>query len=267
MRGNKILKTYALFYISENDDLDYSRKLNLFNIIENSNDDELIELFLIGDIELFEEAVHMDKEESIKALLKMIGRNKAALEKLKAPGGGFYSNDLRQKNILQMRISDAQEKIAELKKATGDVAKDTAKDVATNVGDKVEAAKDAVKAAGQTVKDKAVEAGEKVAGAAGKAAEFAQGHGGTTALVAAAAAAALTAGVVAYKRFFSKGARACKNHPDRAACMKDLKKKAMGARIQAMNAGKAKCATVKNADKCKAKIDQKIAAIKTKMAG
>jgi hypothetical protein len=86
-------------------------------------------------------------------------------------------------------------------------------------------------------------------------------------MIAVAAAAALTAGVVAYKRFFSKGARACGNAPDRSQCMKDLKKKAMGARIQAMNAGKAKCATTKNPEQCKAKIDQKIAAVKTKIAG
>jgi hypothetical protein len=49
--------------------------------------------------------------------------------------------------------------------------------------------------------------------------------------------------------------------------MKELKIKAMGARIQAMNAGKAKCANTKNPAKCTAKIDQKIAATKTKMAG
>jgi len=241
MTGNEILKTYALFYIAENDELDYSEKLNMLNIIKESNDDdELIEFFLLEDLEFFGEAVHLDKEASIRALRALVGRTKNAMNSMKVKGG-FLTKDLDKKQMLQDKIAKAEAKMRELKGA-GKVAKET------------------VKAVAQT-------AGQKVGGAVTKVTDFASQNPGHSAVIAVAAAAALTAGVVAYKRFFSKGARACKNAPDRSQCMKDLKKKAMGARIQAMNAGKAKCATTKNPEQCKAKIDQKIAAINTKIAG
>jgi hypothetical protein len=262
MKGNEILKTYALFYISENDDFDYAGKLNMLNIVEASNDDEIIEFFLLEDLEFFGEAVHLDKDASIRALRGLVGRTKNTLNSMKVKGG-FLTKDLDKKQMLQNKIAKAEEKMRELK-GVGKAAKETIKDTATkalhSAGEKVEAAKETVKAVAKT-------AGDKVGGAVDKAAEFAQGQSGSAAAIAVAAAAALTAGVVAYKRFFSKGARACKNAPDRSQCLKDLKKKAMGARIQAMNAGKAKCAVTKNPEHCKAKIDQKIAAIKTKIAG
>jgi hypothetical protein len=108
-------------------------------------------------------------------------------------------------------------------------------------------------------------AGEKIAGAAGKAAEFAQGHPGMIG-AAVAAAAALTAGVVAYRKIFSKAAKACAGAPDKGTCMAQYKMKAKQAQIAAINAGKAKCAKAKDPAKCKAKIDAKIAGIKAKMS-
>lgn len=127
----------------------------------------------------------------------------------------------------------------------------------------------AVEGGGEAVnkaKELAGEAGEKVSGAAKAAGEFAQQHGGTLA-AAAAAAAAIAAGVMAYRRFFSKAARACRKAPDRKACLAQQKIKAKQAQISTINAGKAKCAKSKNPAGCKAKIDNKINAIKAKMRG
>ena len=82
---------------------------------------------------------------------------------------------------------------------------------------------------------------------------------------AVAAAAALTAGVMAYRKFFSKAAQACKSAPDKAACLGQYKMKAKQAQISALAAGKAKCAKTKNPQACSGKIDAKIAGLKAKM--
>jgi len=123
-----------------------------------------------------------------------------------------------------------------------------------------------VKQGAEKTGDVASQAGEKVAGAVGKVGEFAQQHGGVLA-AAAAAAAAIAAGVMAYRRFFSKAAQACKGAADRSSCLQQYKVKAKQAQISAINAGKAKCAKTKDPAKCKAKIDAKIAGLKSKMRG
>jgi len=163
----------------------------------------------------------------------------------------------------------AAEAAAKTKEALS-TAKETVKDKA---GAAVEKTKEVVSTAKETVKDKAGaavdkvkevggDASEKVSGIASKVGEYVSQNPGTSAAIAAAAAAAITAGILAYKRFFSKGAQACKNAPDQKECMKDLKKKSMAARISTMNAGKVKCA---GNPKCNAKIDAKATALKSKM--
>jgi ElaB/YqjD/DUF883 family membrane-anchored ribosome-binding protein len=185
-------------------------------------------------------------------------------------GGGSEKMDLSAK------MGDIKRKIAALEKG-GKEIKDRAKagitDKAGEVADKAKDALSGAKTKGAEVadnaknaldsaKEKAGEAGEKVGGAVKAAGEYISQNPGTSAAIAAGAAAAIAAGVLAYKKFFSKGAKACKNAPDKKECMKELKRKAVGARIAAMNAGKAKCA---GNPKCNAKIDAKAAALKSKM--
>jgi hypothetical protein len=199
------------------------------------------------------------------------------------------SHNSVDKPRLLAKMTGVQNKINDLEQAGRDAAKaakeaakaakeavqdkvvavaDKTKEVASSVVDKTkEVAVDAADKTKEVAGDVAKSAGEKIGGAVSKAGEYISQNPGTAAGIAVGAAAAVAAGVMAYKRFFSKGAKACKNAPDRPKCMKELKIKAMGARIQAMNAGKAKCANTKNPAKCTAKIDQKIAATKTKMAG
>lgn len=83
--------------------------------------------------------------------------------------------------------------------------------------------------------------------------------GGGGAATLAIAAAAIAAGVLAYKKIFSKAAKACDGDSD---CMAKYKMKANQAKIAAISAGKSKCAKSKDPAKCKAKLDQKIAATK-----
>lgn len=255
MNSSEILRSYALLYISEKDDLTYNEKLNRLNTIKNSNEDDLIELYLLGDIRIFGEAIHLDKEASIKALKSLYFKTQRQLNNMKVKGG-FRTEDLPVKKKLLDKMAKIQRNIDDIKggvKAAAKGAGETVKDVASSAGE-------TVKAAGKAVKDTATDV-------AGKAAEVAQSGSGNVALAAVAAAAIITAGVIAYKKFLSKGARACKNAPDKSQCMKELKRKAISARVQAMESGKGKCNHTKNPEKCKAKIDQKIAALKTKIAG
>lgn len=198
------------------------------------------------------------------------------------------SHDSIDKPRLLAKMTGVQNKINDIEQAGRDAAKaakeaakvakeaaqdkavavvDKTKEVAVDVADKTkEVAVDAADKTKEVAGDVAKSAGEKIGGAVSKAGEYISQNPGTAAGIAVGAAAAVAAGVMAYKRFFSKGAKACKNAPDKPKCTKELKIKAMGARIQAMNTGKAKCANTKNPAKCTAKIDQKIAATKTKMA-
>jgi len=72
---------------------------------------------------------------------------------------------------------------------------------------------------------------------------------------------------MAYRKFWSKAAQACKGAADQDACRKQYKMKAKMAQVSALNSAKAKCAKTKKPDACKAKIDAKIASIKGKMRG
>ena len=167
-------------------------------------------------------------------------------------------------------VEQAGRDAAKAAKEAAKAAKDTVQDKAVAVADKTKevasTAVDKTKEVASTVTDTAKEvssdAAEKVSGVASKAGEYISQNPGTSAAIAAGAAAAIGAGILAYKKFFSKGARACKNASDKKDCMKDLKKKAMTARISAMNAGKAKCA---GHAKCIAKIDKKVSDLKYKM--
>ena len=374
MNAQDILKTYAIFYVSENDEFDTAKKLDMLNFIEQADEMMLMDLFENGEIESPSSLNEVDEMEIAKmyginlegfdissifyddimmtniqelsntdTLKRMLGMKISLKGQLgKVADDAKYA--IKQKiSALDDKIVDAREAIAKGagkavkaggkalekgKEMVGDAGDAVAKGakaagkavkgVTDNAGQAIEkgakaagkavekgaeAAGDAVNTAAKyaTVKGgqaaekigKAVggkaedalkyatvkggqaaekigkgaqQAGDAVAGAASKAAEFAQGHGGMIG-AAAAAAAALTAGVMAYRRFFSKAAQACKTAPDRAACLSQYKMKAKQAQIATVNAGKAKCAKTKDPAKCKAKIDAKINTLKAKMRG
>jgi len=70
-----------------------------------------------------------------------------------------------------------------------------------------------------------------------------------------------------YKDYLSKAARACKDKrgKEKAICMKEFKKKAQAAKIQALQAGMSKCAKTKDPTSCKSKLQGKINKEKAKM--
>lgn len=95
---------------------------------------------------------------------------------------------------------------------------------------------------------------------------LAQGAGAALA-TAAVLAAAIAGGVAAYKRFFSKAAKACKGKSgnEKTSCMNKFKRQAQQAKVSAMVSAKSKCAKSKDPSSCKIKLDKKIAKEKAKM--
>jgi hypothetical protein len=318
MNANDVLKTYAIFYVSENDEFDTAKKLDMLNFIEQSDEMMLMDLFENGEIEapfdLLDEVEDVEEKDvatligesvimlaEVDQLLEQTITEKTivvAAERLKDMLGMKTSLTYKiakatgkAKEALQTQLNNLTDKIGALKSSiakTGEKAVKAGGEALEKgkemVGDAGEAVSKGAKSVGKAVKgvtddagkvigkglksvqDVAGQASDKVAGAAGKAAEFAQNQPGMVG-AAVAAAAALTAGVMAYRRFFSKAAKACKTSPDRAQCLAQYKMKAKQAQISALNAGKAKCAKTSKPEQCKAKIDGKINTLKAKMRG
>jgi len=109
-------------------------------------------------------------------------------------------------------------------------------------------------------------AGEKVSTAGSAVKKFAGSKTGKGIGIALAIAAATAAAYAAYKRFFSKAARACKDAPDRKACLQKYKKEAILAKANALQAGMAKCAQTKDPEKCRESISKKVAKAKAEAA-
>lgn len=84
--------------------------------------------------------------------------------------------------------------------------------------------------------------------------------------IALAVAAATAASYAAYKRFFSQGAKACKDAPDRGVCLKQYKKKAAMAKAAALQSGMSKCASSSDPAKCKDSLAKKVAKAKAEAA-
>lgn len=86
-----------------------------------------------------------------------------------------------------------------------------------------------------------------------------------TGLAAAAIAAlVITVAYKTYKRFLSKGAKACKKYSGdkKTSCMYRYKRYATNKRVEDLNQGKEACKHTKDPSKCVAKIDKKITKLK-----
>jgi hypothetical protein len=305
MNANDVMKTYAIFYVSENDEFDTAKKLDMLTFIEQADETMLMDLFENGEIEPPFGLLDEDNDVDDKELSTLLGEAMLLIEEaakkleerdiLTGQGLQSYKDLLGMKTNLNYKLAKAtaqgkraihrsianiDKKIDALKSSAGK-AVEAGKDMASDAGDAIsksagkagkavkgvtDDAGKALEKGAKSVHKVAGEVGDKVAGAAGKAAEFAQGHGGAIA-AAAGAAAALTAGVMAYRKYFSKAAQACKGAADKNACMAQHKIKAKQAQVSALNAGKAKCAKTNKPEQCKIKIDGKINTLKAKMRG
>jgi hypothetical protein len=277
------IKTYATFYVNECDEFDYAKKIEMLNVIHHASESMMIELFETGEIP---SPLILDEVDDFDALMfeadylsELIPTGKTSLGLPGLPGvsmddiTGSLNKIKKFKGLLVKKYNDADQAVKDAIKNKIDKANDKINMLQhkisgspkpkTGLDKAVEGGKEIMTQA----KDKVVGAAEKVGKAVGKAAEYAGEHPGKTAAAAVAAAAVLTAGVMAYRRFISKAGRACKDSADKPACKREYHNKGLQAQMTVLSAGKAKCFKGKNPDKCKAKIDVKIAQVKNKMKG
>ena len=292
MNANDVLKTYAIFYVSENDEFDVAKKLDMLQFIESADESMLMDLFenneiespfdllesdpqpeksietLIGEADIMIESVsHLSEADPIADKLKdLLGMKTSLGHKMAklAPGSDAKRVVYNKINSITDEISKIKSSIAKGAGKAVEKVKGATDDAGKAIEGGIKTAHKAAGAVADTAKDVATQAGQKVATGVGKAVEIAQAQPGMVG-AAVAAAAALTAGVMAYRKFFSKAAQACKTAPDKKACLSQYKMKAKQAQMATLNAGKAKCAKSKNPAGCKAKIDNKINAIKSQM--
>ena len=84
--------------------------------------------------------------------------------------------------------------------------------------------------------------------------------------MAAGAAATMIAFAAAklYQQYLSKAAQACKGKPDKVACIKRFKEKALQMRIEKLRSGMSTCGKAKNSDACKKSLQNKITKLQAK---
>ena len=83
----------------------------------------------------------------------------------------------------------------------------------------------------------------------------------------AGAAAAMIAFAAAklYQQYLSKAAKACKGRPDKVACMKGFKNKALSIRMDKLRSGMGQCGKAKNSENCKKSLQAKITKVQKKI--
>ncbi len=68
-----------------------------------------------------------------------------------------------------------------------------------------------------------------------------------------------------YKNYLDKAARMCKGKPDKAACLKSQKDKALRLRMQKLKSGLGVCAKAQNSENCKDSLQKKIGNVQNKL--
>ncbi len=80
----------------------------------------------------------------------------------------------------------------------------------------------------------------------------------------AAVAVMVFAAAKIYKDLLSKAAKECKGKPDKVACMKKYKGRAVTARIEKLKSGMSQCNKAKNPEACKQGLQKRISKLQAK---
>jgi len=248
-----VLQVFTAAFIAELD-MEKSRKSDLLEYVSVAGKDELLYYLATGSIAtgIIQEAEMLTYTESIVENLVnevdwkgMGGKAKEAIKSApgqvksaaKSAGSAIKGAPGALKGAASKASSNFQRGTAGLK--TGHGYEGVGK--VQKMGAKYQAGKEAVK-------------------------KFAGSKTGKGVGIALAIAAATAASYVAYKKFFSAGAKACKAAPDKKACLQQYKKKAAMAKAAALQAGMSKCASSSNPEKCKSSLASKVAKAKAEAA-
>jgi len=233
-----VLQVFTAAFIAELE-MDKSRKVDLLEYVSVAGKDELLYYLATGNI-----ATGIIQES------KMLTYTENVVESL-------------IQEVSAQDIKDKAKKVGSaIKGAPGKVAQG-----ARNVAfDAQVAARGLKKSIPHRLSGMSKTAREKASAAGGAVKQFAGTKTGKGIGIALAVAAATAASYAAYKKWFSQGAKACKDASDKGACLKQYKKKAAVAKAAALQSGMAKCASSSNPEKCKASIAKKVAKAKAEAA-
>jgi hypothetical protein len=233
-----VLQVFTAAFIAELD-MEKSRKSDLLEYVSVAGKDELLYYLATGSIAtgIIQEAQMLTYTESIVENLVNEVSWQGAKDVAKKAGSAVKAAPGKVAQTAKNVAFDAQVKARGLKKSIPHNLAGMKK----GAGEKLAAGKEAVK-------------------------KFAGTKTGKGVGIALAVAAATAASYVAYKKFFSAGAKACKAAPDKKACLQQYKKKAAMAKAAALQAGMSKCASSSNPEKCKSSLASKVAKAKAEAA-
>lgn len=278
------LKVFAITYIKEQDNITQDAKCELMNFVKESEGDEILNLIFNGNIPKH------DLNDADRFVLRAQAENfiyplvDPLVESMIMEVKGKTKQNKKKKAAARLgntpKVKPAQ------KKKTAKKAKDTAKKVKDTVvaGGKVGVDDAGVlkakgtKGATQKLIDKgrgkvddaaawSMRAAGDVKQRATKAAIAAKPYAkkaGYAAIVAATTAAAYAV----YKRYMTAGSRACSGRSgmERRDCLRAYRKKALQARITALQQQRVRCDNTRNPQKCKSQIDMEIKKIRYKIS-
>jgi hypothetical protein len=262
------LKIVAFGHIAGQQNLTKAEKTQLLDFVKEASEVQVLDLLTTGKMKTQKEALKDDQKalqvvkEHVEIQVESIASDTKEYWAKKAGEAGHAGKDLaKQTGKYWADKSGVPQKIEAGAKEGG------TDPLGIQAGKRKELADDALARAKERAaarpkpKSTIDQATDAVSKTASDVNQWAQQNPGQAALTAAAGVAAITAGVLAYKRFFSKAARACKDKsgPQKTACMKSYKAQGKQAEIGVLTAKLSGC---KGNPKCVNKIKARIAATK-----
>jgi hypothetical protein len=217
------LKIITFGDITANQNLTKAEKLQLLNFVKECTDFQLVGLVETGRMYTDKELLLQEQKSLSDKAINWAAKNHPA------PSGGVAGIPEIDRALKKKAVERGLERAKE-RYAAGETPAQK-------------------KAAEPSLVDKASAKGQEAIQAVGGA--------GNAAAIAALSVGAITAGVLAYKRFFSKAARACKDKSgkEKSACMRSYKAQGKQAEIGVLTAKLSSC---KNNPKCINRIKARI---------
>jgi hypothetical protein len=193
-----------------------------------------------------------------------VQRAKDAYDKSVKSGSNLPGAEGRRKELADDTLKQAKERQSLQRPKPGEEGEGSQPASKGNEPKGVEALKGKAREVGGDIQRGAEKGYEKGSELAGQGVQWAQQNPGQAAAAGALGIAAITAGVLAYKRFFSKAARACGGltSSQKTACMKKYKVDAKKAEVGVLTSKLSSC---KGNPKCVNKIRARIASAKQEM--
>lgn len=162
------------------------------------------------------------------------------------------------------KLFDRMGPIVEYRLSSCKVIYDHLNEVSGDQGKYIQGLYNNMKSAMKTIKSTAAKGTTAAADLASKTAESPLGKIAVGATAGAAASVIVFAAIKAYKDYIGKASQACNGKPDKVACMKQYKDRALQLRIAKIRSGMSTCNKAKNADACKRSLQKQLDKLQAK---